>query len=91
MARKATPQSISEEVVETGPDGFEVLMQYLQSDKGHELASRVVGLVEEVKKATLDKNVEQSKSNLEMEHKHRTQLLWLQGLCLWVRLSRQAH
>ena len=38
-------------------------LDYLQSPQGHEIASRVVGLIEDVKKATVDKNFSHAKFN----------------------------
>lgn len=35
---------------------FAPFVDYLKSPQGHEIASRVVGIVEDVKKATIDKN-----------------------------------
>lgn len=46
---------------------FSPLIGYLQSPQGHEIASRVVGLIEDVKKATLDKNYAHAKFNRWME------------------------
>lgn len=39
-------------------DEFDVgtLLFYLESDKGHELASRALAIIEDIKKATLEKN-----------------------------------
>lgn len=51
------------------------LFDYLKSQQGHELASRIITLIEEVKKTTLDKNVEHSRINMELEHKHRRNYL----------------
>ena len=64
-----------------GPTGFTPVAQqkkeeeldispfinYLQSPQGHEIASRVVGLIEDVKKATVDKNYSHAKFNRWME------------------------
>lgn len=38
-------------------------LDYLQSPQGHEIASRVVGIIEDVKKATIDKNYSHAKFN----------------------------
>jgi|SRR5450830_122701 len=35
---------------------FNPFLDYLQTDKGHELASRTIGIVEDVKKAALEKS-----------------------------------
>lgn len=37
-------------------DDLSPFVDYLKSPQGHEIASRVVGIVEDVKKATIDKN-----------------------------------
>ena len=46
---------------------FSPIIAYLQSPQGHEIASRVVGLIEGVKKATIDKSYSQAKFNRWME------------------------
>ncbi len=40
---------------EEGVD-FSPLFEYLKTEQGHQLASRIVGIVEDVKKATLEKS-----------------------------------
>lgn len=45
------PEEEVEEAVDLSP-----LFEYLKTDKGHELASRIVGIVEDIKKATLEKS-----------------------------------
>ena len=47
--------------------GFSPFIDYLQSPQGHEIASRVVGIIEDVKKATIDKNYSHAKFNRWME------------------------
>ena len=42
---------------------FSPLIDYLQSPQGHEIASRVVGIIEDVKKAAIDKNYSHAKFN----------------------------
>lgn len=42
---------------------FSPFLDYLQSPQGHEIASRVVGIIEDVKKATIDKNYSHAKFN----------------------------
>ncbi len=42
---------------------FSRFFDYLQSSQGHEIASRVVGIIEDVKKATIDKNYSGAKFN----------------------------
>lgn len=58
---------------------FSSFFNYLQSQQGHEIASRIVTLFEEVKKATLDKSVEQSKLNIGLTHRVRKYLIILRG------------
>lgn len=43
---------------------FAPLFNYLQSPNGHELASRIVTLVEEIKTSTLDRNAEYAKLSI---------------------------
>lgn len=55
-----------------GPDenqevDFSPLLDYLQSPQGHDIASRIVSIVEDVKKVTLDKNYSHAKFNRWME------------------------
>lgn len=40
---------------------FNPFLDYLQTDKGHELASRTIGIVEDIKKATLEKSSDHAK------------------------------
>jgi len=54
----ASPTHEDDEEIEVSP-----LLDYLQSPQGHEIASRIVTLVEEVKKATVDKNFSHAKFN----------------------------
>ena len=51
-----------EEEIDVSP-----FLDYLQSPRGHEIASRLVGIIEEVKKVTLDKNFSHAKFNRWME------------------------
>lgn len=46
---------------------YSPVLEYLQSPQGHELASRIVGIVEDVKKATIDKNFSHAKFNRWLE------------------------
>jgi len=50
-------------------------IDYLRSPEGHQIASRVVGLIEEIKKATLDKGAIQ----FQLDHKQKINLYFLQG------------
>ena len=56
------PVEGEEEEIDVSP-----FMDYLQSPQGHEIASRLVGIIEEVKKVTLDKNFSHAKFNRWME------------------------
>jgi hypothetical protein len=51
------------------------LLEYLQSKEGHELASRIVSIIEDVKKATIERSAEQQKLNAEFQH--TTVRIWL--------------
>jgi hypothetical protein len=55
---------------------------YLRSGQGHELASRIVALVEGIKKATLDKNADISIKQIELARIHRRNTQILQGLII---------
>lgn len=49
----------------SGEEGdWSPFFDYLQTPQGHEIASRVLGVVEDVKKSTLDKNSEHSRMTL---------------------------
>jgi hypothetical protein len=68
-------QSDKEEIE---PEPFP-LLEYLKSPQGHELASRIVTLIEEIKKVTLDKGAEQTKLSIELTNRYRRNLIILQG------------
>ncbi len=46
---------------------FSPFFDYLQSAQGHEIASRVLSLVEDIKKAALDKNFSHARFNRGLE------------------------
>lgn len=46
---------------------FSPFVDYLKSPQGHDIASRVVGIIEDVKKATIDKNYSHAIFNRWME------------------------
>ena len=78
-----TEEQADEDFIE--PSASVLLYNYLQSERGHEIASTIVKLVEGIKKSTLDRSAEQSKidaelSKLKEEHLHsdRQRLLLLQ-------------
>ncbi|ALE39110.1 hypothetical protein KQY10_01570 [Leptospira interrogans] len=54
---------------------YNSLIDYLTSQPGHEVATRIISLFEEIKKSTLDKNVEMAKINVGNHHKQRTYLI----------------
>ncbi|MDV6237201.1 hypothetical protein CH379_016330 [Leptospira ellisii] len=54
---------------------YNPLIDYLTSQPGHEVATRIISLFEEIKKSTLDKNVEMAKINVGNHHKQRTYLI----------------
>lgn len=53
-----SPAREDDEEIDVSP-----FLDYLQSPQGHEIASRVVTLIEDVKKATVDKNFSHAKFN----------------------------
>ena len=67
-----------EDFVDEGPNFFE----YLQSKEGHKLASRVVTLIEDIKKVTLDRNAELSKLQMEATKDHRKNTMIFQGMII---------
>lgn len=76
------------------PSASALLYGYLQSDKGHEIATQVINLIQDVKKSTLDRNAEQSKLeaeqaklNAELIHKFRRNLLTSQSIVFTVVIS----
>ena len=48
-------------------EDFSPFFEYLQSAEGHQIASRIVGLIEDIKKATLDKNYSHATLNRWLE------------------------
>lgn len=46
---------------------FSPFIDYLKSPQGHDIASRVVGIIEDVKKATIDKNYSHAMFNRWLE------------------------
>lgn len=59
-------------------NNFIALLDYLHSAKGHEIAVKVLSLVESVKKLTLDKNAEQT----DKLHKNQYLNIWIQGIVI---------
>jgi hypothetical protein len=62
-----------------------LLHNYLQSDKGHEIAKQVLELVKDIKRSTLDRNVEQDKANAEQARLREERLHRFYG---WVLVSQ---
>lgn len=59
----ATPAPSAQAEAEREKSDFAPLLDYLRSPQGHEMASRVVGVIEDVKKATVDKSFSHAKFN----------------------------
>ncbi|WP_338092247.1 hypothetical protein [Leptospira levettii] len=57
-------------------------MDYLMSEPGHEIVKRIISLIEDIKKSTLDKNVELTKINVTNNHKQRTFLIIQQTIVI---------
>lgn len=59
-ANDQLPTKVNTELLPADPEDQEVdfapFVDYLKSPQGHEIASRVVGVIEDVKKATIDKS-----------------------------------
>jgi hypothetical protein len=70
-ARTGPPTANSPEEFEESYSFFD----YLESDKGHELAGRAISLLEGIKKATIENSAELQKRDFEYQHK--IQKLWL--------------
>jgi hypothetical protein len=62
------------------PEEPSPLFEYLKSEKGHELVSRIVAIIEDVKKVTLDRGAERAKLDLEFARQHRRNLLIQQSV-----------
>lgn len=88
MSKRDEPEQLHSKKVEKPleSDDWSPFIEYLKSPQGHELASRIVTIIEEVKKATLDRSAEQSKLNVEFTHRHRRNLLILQSTVLGVAI-----
>jgi hypothetical protein len=76
IIRKAL--QIGLESMESEPGEWTPFWEYLKSPQGHEVASRVLALFEEIKKATLDKSAEQGRLQAELSHRQGRNLLVLQ-------------
>ncbi len=51
------------------------LLDYLQTKEGHEVVSRILSIVEDIKKATIERSAEQHRQDAEFHH--RTVRFWL--------------
>ncbi|MCW7471852.1 hypothetical protein [Leptospira kanakyensis] len=51
------------------------IIEYIMSEPGHEIIKRIITLIEDIKKSTLDKNVELTKINVTNNHKQRAYLI----------------
>lgn len=72
---KTQEEKNKKEIAEPSP-----FFEYLRSEQGHELVSRIVAIIEDVKKATLDRGAEQAKLDLEFARQHRRNLLIQQSV-----------
>jgi hypothetical protein len=80
------PQEVSKSPSPDGPlvkkeedVDFSSLFEYLKSPQGHDIASRIVGLVEGLKKATLDRTADLSVKQLDAAQVHRKNTHLLQA------------
>lgn len=65
----STPPAVKPTVLDPNTEDIDPspFLNYLQSPQGHEIASRVVGFIEDLKKTALDKNYSHAKFNRWME------------------------
>ena len=70
---RTTEASESQDEVEEAP--YPPFLDFLQSKEGHELASRIVSIIEDVKKATIDSSAELHRRD--SDYNHKIQRLWL--------------
>jgi len=71
---EGTPEaSESEEEFEGAP--YPPFLDFLESKEGHELPSRILSIIEDIKKATIESSAELHKRD--SEYNHRIQRLWL--------------
>ncbi len=70
---KTSEVSESQEEFEEAP--YPPFLDYLQSKEGHELASRILSIIEDIKKATIESSAELHKRD--SEYNHKIQRLWL--------------
>ena len=72
MTEELKPQEKKAEIVE---EPYPPLLEYLESEKGHGLVSRVVSLFEALQKATIESAAEQKRQ--EMTFHHKTVRIWM--------------
>lgn len=74
---KAPEATAGESETQGGYEGepYPPFLEYLQSEQGHQLASRLLALVEDIKKATIESVTERHKRDSEFHH--RIYKLWL--------------
>jgi len=70
---RTSEASESQEEFEEAP--YPPFLDYLQSKEGHELASRILSIIEDIKKATIESSAELHKRD--SEYNHKIQRLWL--------------
>jgi hypothetical protein len=61
------PMTVAPQVPKEDEVDFSPFFNYLQSPQGHEMASRVLALIEGLKKVTIDKTISHAKFNRWME------------------------
>jgi hypothetical protein len=65
----STPDQSQESPEEAEAVEYPPLLDYLQGKEGHELASRILAIFEDVKKATIDRAAGQHKLTVQSQHK----------------------
>lgn len=65
----STPEQSPEPPEEAEAAEYPPLLDYLQSKKGHELAGRILAIIEDIKKATIERAAEQHKLTAQSQHK----------------------
>jgi hypothetical protein len=77
--RARTKNTHSQEDIDVGP-----LFDYISSDKGHEILTRLLDLIEGLKKATVDTASEQAKNDGKYSHAEKIGFMRLQGFVFGV-------
>lgn len=73
-------------VAEKYGDKVKDFKKAMKSSQGHEIATRVIAIIEEIKKNTIDIHTEQSKLDKELEHRLKARHQWLQGIVFVVAI-----